>query len=144
VIALDTNILVYAHRAENKFYPAARELVERLAEGRNAWAIPWSCIHEFYSAVTNRRIFAVPSPKEAAIAQVKAWLGSPRLVLLHEGSDHWNLLREFIDAGQITGPMVHDARIAAICVTHGVSELWSADRDFNRFPQLNVRNPLIG
>ena len=144
MIALDTNILVYAHRAESKFYPAAREHVERLAEGRNAWAIPWSCVHEFYGVVTNRRIFSVPSPKATALAQIAAWLASPKLVLLHEGPDHWNLLREFIDAGQITGPMVHDARIAAMCVAHGVRELWSADRDFNRFPQLTVRNPLIG
>ena len=144
MIALDTNILVYAHRYENKFYAAAREHVERLAEGRDAWAVPWSCVHEFYGVVTNRRIFAMPTPKEAALAQIDAWLASPTLVLLHEGTGHWNLLREFIDVGQITGPMVHDARIAALCVTHGVRELWSADRDFNRFPQLTVRNPLIG
>lgn len=144
MIALDTNILVYAHRAENKFYPAAREHVQRLAEGRDAWAIPWSCIHEFYGVVTNRRIFPLPSPRETALVQIDAWLASPKLVLLHEGPDHWTVLREFIDAGKITGAMVHDARIAALCVAHGVRELWSADRDFNRFPQLTVRNPLIG
>jgi predicted nucleic acid-binding protein len=39
---------------------------------------------------------------------------------------------------------VHDARIAALCVQHGVRELYSADRDFSRFPQIAVRNPLIG
>ena len=144
MIALDTNILVYAHRADNKFYPAASEHVERLAEGHDAWAIPCSCIHEFYGVVTNRRIFPMPSPKEVALAQIAAWLASPRLVLLHEGPDHWNLLRELIDAGQSLGSMVHDARIAALCVTHGVRELWSVDRDFNRFPQLTVCNPLIG
>ena len=104
MIALDTNILVYAHRYENKFYAAAREHVERLAEGRDAWAVPWSCVHEFYGVVTNRRIFAMPTPKEAALAQIDAWLASPTLVLLHEGTGHWNLLREFIDVGQITGP----------------------------------------
>jgi predicted nucleic acid-binding protein len=38
---------------------------------------------------------------------------------------------------------VHDARIAALCLQHGVRELWSADRDFNRFPALRTRNPLV-
>ena len=45
-------------------------------------------------------------------------------------------------AGRVAGPRVHDARIAAICRYHGVDELWSADRDFGRFPDLNVVNPL--
>lgn len=31
--------------------------------------------------------------------------------------------------------------IAAICITHGVTELWTADRDFGRFPALRIRNP---
>lgn len=42
-----------------------------------------------------------------------------------------------------TGAMVHDGRIAALCLHHGVSELWTADRDFSRFATLAVRNPLV-
>ena len=38
--------------------------------------------------------------------------------------------------------MVHDARVAALCIAHGVTELWTADRDFGRFPDLVTRNPL--
>jgi predicted nucleic acid-binding protein len=41
------------------------------------------------------------------------------------------------------GAQVHDARIAALCLHHGVTELWTADRDFGRFPELRTRNPLI-
>ena len=48
-----------------------------------------------------------------------------------------------MSAGDIVGPKVHDARIAALCRFHGVRELWSADRDFSRFPDLKVRNPLV-
>jgi predicted nucleic acid-binding protein len=45
----------------------------------------------------------------------------------------------------VTGAMVHDARIAALCVAQGVRELWSADRDFGRFSSgLVVRNLLVG
>jgi predicted nucleic acid-binding protein len=44
----------------------------------------------------------------------------------------------------VVGPQVHDARVAALCRLHGIRELWTADRDFSRFPQLRVRNPLVG
>ena len=143
MIAVDTNILVYAHRADHEFHATARKCVTSLAEGRGAWAIPWSCMHEFYGVVTNRRIFPVPTPRELVFEQIAAWLVSPNLSLLQERGDHWTVLRELLDTGQIAGPMVHDARVAAVCIEHGVSEFWSADRDFNRFPQLTVRNPLI-
>jgi len=46
-------------------------------------------------------------------------------------------------AGQIVGPRVHGARIAALCLQHGVRELWTADRDFSRFPQVKTLNPLL-
>jgi len=45
--------------------------------------------------------------------------------------------------GLVTGPQVHDARVAALCQLHGVRELWTADRDFSRFAGLVVRNPLV-
>ncbi|MDR2212077.1 MAG: PIN domain-containing protein, partial [Pseudomonadales bacterium] len=68
---------------------------------------------------------------------------SPTLHLLAETPEHWPQLRELILKAKLQGPMVHDARIAALCLSHGVRELWSADRDFNRFPNLRVRNPLV-
>ncbi len=76
--------------------------------------------------------------------QVDAWQESRSLVLLAESAVHWATLGGFLKAGHVTGPRVHDARIAALCRQHGVRELWSADRDFNRFPGLTVVNPLIG
>jgi len=39
--------------------------------------------------------------------------------------------------------VIHDARIAAICLENGVVELWSADRDLGRFAGLKVVNPLV-
>ena len=143
MIALDTNLLVYAHRAENRFHAAAARLVRELAEDNSAWAIPWPCLHEFYNIVTHPRIHAVPTPIEIALTQIDAWLESPSLHLLSEGDQHWPRLRELLAKGKAQGPLVHDARIAALCLTHGVRELWSADRDFSRFPALRVRNPLI-
>jgi hypothetical protein len=142
LIAVDTNILVYAHRNEYEFHLRAKELIVSLAVAPDEWAIPWPCIHELFSNVTNPRVYKVPTPSADALDQIDAWLESPTLVLLSESPAHWSRLRNQIAKGRIAGPRVHDARIAAICLDHGVSELWSADRDFGRFPDLKVVNPL--
>lgn len=144
MIALDTNLLVYAHRSESRFHQRAVECLTSVAEGRAAWAIPWPCVHEFFSVVTNTRIFAPPTTSRVAIQAIEGWLASPTLQLLTETSEHWATMRELLGAARISGAQVHDARIAALCLEHGVRELWSADRDFRRFPAINVRNPLIG
>lgn len=144
MIALDTNILVYAHRRDAEFHqPAARSL-EELAEGRSAWAIPWPCLHEFYAISTHPKIYDPPSTREQAVAQVNAWLAAPTLTLLCEPVGYWDQLSPLLFSGRVAGPTVHDARIAALCVAHGVRELWSADRDFSRFTSaVKVRNPLL-
>lgn len=144
MIAVDSNILVYAHREDSEWHAAAFEKLAGLAEGRGAWAIPWPCIHEFLAIVTHPRIYLPPTPVAAAVDQVEAWLESPSLVLLAESDGHWRALREALLGGRIVGAQVHDARIAALCMQHGVNELWSADRDFGRFPNLAVVNPLVG
>ena len=142
MIAVDTNLLVCAHRAEAEWHDRAAACVRELAEGRAPWAIPWPCLHEFLAITTHPRIWDPPTPTEAALDQVDAWLDSPTLSLLAEGQEHWNELRDLLRAGRVAGPRVHDARIAALCLAHGVRELWTADRDFGRFPTLPTSNPL--
>lgn len=143
MIAVDTNLLVYAHRAESPFHAIASRLIAELAEGRAAWAIPWPCLHEFIAVVTNPRVYKPPTPRSVALAQTDAWLASPTVVPLAESAEHWPTLRALLAAGQITSGRVRDARIVALCTEHGVHELWSADRDFNRFASLLVINPLV-
>jgi toxin-antitoxin system PIN domain toxin len=142
VIALDTNILVYAHRDDSEWHEPASACVRTLAEAGPAWAIPWHCVHEFLATVTSSRIFHEPTPVGVALETVKEWLASPTLVLLAEGPDHWRVLHEQLVDGNVLGPRVHDARIAAVCLAAGVQELWTLDRDFSRFPALRTRNPL--
>ncbi len=144
MIAVDTNILVYAHRRDSEFHEAAADRIKALAEGRSAWAIPWPCMHEFFAVVTHPKIYAPPSTRVQAIAQIDAWLASPSLSVLGEPADYWDSLKTIVAAAKINGPAIHDARIAALCAAHGVRELWSADRDLGRFGSaLVVRNPLI-
>jgi uncharacterized protein len=142
VIAIDTNLLVYAHRSDSPWHQAADAVVTELAEGSAAWAIPWPCLYEFYAVVTHPRIYQPPTPPDDAAIQIGCWLESPTLVLLHEGPDFWVALHAVLADAAVQGGAVHDARIAALCLHHGVKKLLSADRDFSRFPRLSTENPL--
>ena len=143
MIAVDSNVLVYAHRRDSPWHGEATTRLKELAEGTAAWAIPWPCVHEFLSIVTHPRIYDPPSTLAQAIDQVEAWLASPSLVLLAEDRDYWPGLRVILERARVAGPRIHDARIAALCTSHGVRELWTADRDFGRFADLQARNPLV-
>lgn len=143
MIAVDTNILVYAHREDAIWHDPAYACLTDLAHGRGSWAIPWPCVHEFLAIVTHPRIYAPPTPLEKAVDQVQAWIESPSLVLLSEAEDHWQHLQALLRPARALGPRVHDARVAALCIANDIAELWTADRDFSRFPALKIRNPLI-
>ena len=143
MIAVDTNILVYAHRSDTEFHAAAKRTLVELAEGRAAWAVPWPCLHEFICVVTHGRIFKPPSTVDEAVGQVEAWMESPSLVLLGEPSGYWGTMAATLRTARATGPLVYDARIATVCRLHGVRELWTADHDFSRFAGLAVWNPLL-
>ena len=131
MIAVDTNVLVYAHRADSPFHEHARQALTGLAEGLSPWALPWPCLTEFCAVVTNRRFFADPTPSPVAVEQVGAWLSSPSIRVLAAVPRTW------------ATPDGAISIVAALCLDHGVKELWTADRDFSRFPALTVRNPLV-
>jgi toxin-antitoxin system PIN domain toxin len=141
MIAVDTNVLVYAHRKDLAQHRAARLCLASLSEGQETWAIPCPCLHEFLAVVTRSKVFRRPSTLDDAVAQVDAWLASPSVVLLEETREHWAFLAATLRSSRTVGGAIHDARIAALCLEHGVRELWTADRDFRRFPELSTYNP---
>jgi toxin-antitoxin system PIN domain toxin len=144
MIAVDTNILVYAHREDSPWHTSAFKRIAELAEGRALWAIPWPCIHEFLAIVTHPRIYIPPTTLAQALDQIEAWLESPSVSVLSETEGYWPELRAMVEAGKASGGQIHEARVAALCRLHGVRELWSAARDFGRFAGMRVMNPLIG
>ena len=143
MIAVDTNILVYAHRQDSQWHEQAATCLRKLAEGDASWVLPWPCIHEFLSIVTHPRIYSPSTTAPRALDQVNEWLRAPALILIGETTGYWEVLQRLIKDAKIVGPRVHDARVAALCRHHGVTELWTADRDFSRFPGLFARNPLV-
>lgn len=138
--AIDTNILVYAEIVSSEHHEAARRLLVELAEGLVPWAIPWPCIYEFLRVVTHPRVFSPPVPSAIALADLGEILASPALVLLSETERHAEILERVVRDSGVTGNLLHDAHIAALCIEHGVGELVTGDRDFARFP-LRVTNP---
>ena len=142
MIAVDTNLLIHAHREDSDFHDRALAVVRELAESGDRWAIPWPCVHEFLAITTHPRIYSPPSPVELALQAVHVWLSSPGCETIGEGPGFFNVLRELVVEAKVAGPMLHDARVAALCIHHGVAELWTADRDFSRFVGLRTRNPL--
>jgi toxin-antitoxin system PIN domain toxin len=142
MIAVDTNILVYAHRGESPFHERSKAALDELAASGRPWGTVWQCVHEFAAIVTHPKIFRPPSTMEECVSEIENWRSCPTFRCIAEGPSHWLTLHRVLRKGRIQGPMVHDARIAAVCLAHGVEELWSVDRDFSRFPELKVINPL--
>jgi toxin-antitoxin system PIN domain toxin len=143
VIAVDTNILVYSHREEEGQYDEARSALESIWSTGRGWGLPWPCVHEFLAVVTNRKVYPDPTPMAVAIDAVHSFI-EVGARLLGESTAHLEIIDRLVMAGRVTGPKVHDARVAAICIGQGVEELWTVDRDFSYFPELRTRNPLVG
>jgi hypothetical protein len=139
-IAVGTNILLYAHREESPWHPAASDGLARIA--RRRWAIPRPCVHAFLAIATQPGIFDPPSPLDAALRAVESWSAVPTTLFLTELDGYADVLASLLRETQVAGPRIRAGRIAALCQQHGVSELWTADRDFSRFPGLVTRSPL--
>jgi hypothetical protein len=133
LIAVDTNVLVYAHQERlRKHKSAARKLTE-LAEGRVRWAIPVFCLGEFLRVITHPRLFAPPYSAEEGCSALERILGSPSLNVIVPGADFPALLSAAIREANAVGNLVFDAQVVAVCRENGVSALLTEDHDFDRF-----------
>lgn len=142
MIAVDTNILVHAHQREASLHPEAQQVLRKIAESPTPWGICFHSLIEFYGVATQPRIWKNPSTPAQAFNQISAWRESSSLRVLSDTERVLAELETLVTLGKVSGAAVHAARIAATCLTHGVRELWTVDRDFSRFPQLKTRNPL--
>lgn len=143
MIAVDTNILVYAHREDSSFHEKAKSCLTTLAQSGLTWTIPWPCLHEFLGIVTHPRIYKTFTPMAEALRVIDSWVQWRTLHFIGETSSHWEALQSLLLQSKMTGPQIHDAKIAAICLQNQVKMLWTADRDFSRVAGLTSINPLI-
>jgi toxin-antitoxin system PIN domain toxin len=133
MIAVDTNVLIYAHRSETERHARALERLKTLAEADAPWGLPVFCIAEFVRVVTHLRVFTPPSELRIALDFVDRLVESPSVRLLLAGETYASRFRSVCESAEVRGNLAFDAQIVAACIEHGVHEIVTADRDFARF-----------
>lgn len=141
MIAVDTNVLVYAHRAGSRRHEAALGWLRHLAEGPLPWGIPVFCLGEFVRVATHPRVLNPPSTPDEALDAVTRLLASPTARVLSPGPRWPELFAETVRAGDVRGNLVFDAQIVAVCREQGASRVLTSDGDFSRFPGIEVVSP---
>ncbi len=141
MIAVDTNILIYAVREEFSQHKVANKIIIDLAEGNNLWAITWSSIYEFSRVLTHHKLISPPASSSEVALIIKNILDSPSLRILTHGNNHLPIVLEELSSTFAKGNFLFDLQIASILKEHGVKEIITADSDFLKFKWLKVTNP---
>jgi hypothetical protein len=123
VIALDTNILVHAHRRGTAHHEEALALLAALSEGAAPYALFWPSLYEFLRVVTHHRVFDPPSTTVEALQAVRDFLASPVVRVLSETARHAELLGRVVQDSRVAGNLIHDAHLVALALEHGVHEI---------------------
>jgi len=142
LIGVDSNVLIYAHRADTQEHDAALGALSGLISGGKAWGIPWPCVNEFLAVVTRPKYFKEPTPMSIALTQVSLWAAVQTCELLNYTKGHLTTLAMILAQTKWVGQKIYDAGIASICLDNQVDELWSADDSFADVQGLKVFNPL--
>ena len=143
MIGIDTNLLVYAHRAGAAEHRAARAAIERARDGLHGWGIPLPCIAEFLSVVTHPACSGGPSDARQAHAFLSGLIVQGQAAVWPPGGNFWErFARAAADLG-LRGARVFDLQIALTAFDNGATELWTHDRNFVSIPGLRVRDPLM-
>ena len=139
MIAVDTNILIYAHRGETEFHDSATAQLITLAEGMERWALPVFCVTEFMRVVTHRRVFSPPSTLAQAATFIKGITAAPNCEILQPGAEFLDRLLAAAFEADAHGNLMFDSQIVALCREHGIDTVLTNDRDFELFEALHVR-----
>jgi toxin-antitoxin system PIN domain toxin len=141
MIVIDVNLLLYAHSVPSPIQEKAQIWLESALSSDEPVGLPWQVISAFIRIVTNPKLPGLRRSREEATGIVDEWLRLPNVRVLTPGEGHWRLFRRMVMEGEAAGDLVSDAQIAALTIEYG-GVLYSADRDFARFPGLRWVNPL--
>jgi uncharacterized protein len=143
VLVVDTNVLVYAADADSQFHVPCRDWLERRRVRPDAWYTTWGILYEFLRVTTHPRVMRGPWSAPAAWEFATALLASPGLGILVPTQRHSDVAGEVIsELPHLAGNLVHDAHTAILMREHGIGKICTRDADFNRFPFLEVIDPL--
>ncbi len=137
---VDTNVLLYAANADDEAHNVARELLERLAEGPDLLYLFWPTIFGFLRIATHPAVFPNPYSPREAVAAIAGLIDRPNVRTPSEEDGFWNLYSSTAD-DQTRGNHVPDAHLAALMRQHGVTVIYTRDRDFRRYDGIEPRDP---
>lgn len=141
--AIDVNVLLYASDRSSDRHDPARRFVERCAEGPELLCLAWPTVMGYLRIATHPAIFAEPLSPAEALGNISALLAVPHARSVSELDDFLEAYARVTSGAHVRGNLVPDAHVAAILLQHGVTTLYSCDRDFRRFDTLDVRDPLV-
>lgn len=134
----DVNVLVYAHRGDERFHGPYRTWLESLVNGREPFALSVLVAVGFVRIVTNAKLFKAPTPIQVALAEIDRIAARPTCRIVAPGIDHWGRVADLCRATGATGTMVADAQHAALAIAEGCT--WATrDADFARFVGQGLR-----
>jgi toxin-antitoxin system PIN domain toxin len=136
LIAVDTNVLVVAHREHFQRHREVKKALETLSERPEPWGVPVFCIGEFIRVVTHPKVFDPPTPLDRALEFIASIVEGPMVRLLAPGPRFFELFSRCARHADARANLAFDAQIAAVCLEHGARDVWTLDRDFSRFPDL--------
>lgn len=141
MIAVDTNLLVYAHRSATAEHRRARQAIERASRDRAGWGLSFASVSEFWAVVTHPGAGGRPSTGAEATAFVRALVDAGAVLWL-PGPGFAERLMQMADALAISGPRIFDLQIALSAFDNGAREIWTHDARFVSVPGLTVVDPL--
>jgi toxin-antitoxin system PIN domain toxin len=142
VIVVDANVLLYAYDPRSTAHDRCRAWVEQALSGDEPIVIPWVTLLAFVRIGTNARVYERPLLATEALAIVRSWLERPVVSVVEASESCWETFQRLVTEGQVTGPLVSDAFLAALALENGAT-LATTDRDFTRFPSLRTVNPAV-
>ena len=138
---VDTNILVYATHAASPFHDRARALVAHLVAGPSLAYVLWPAVLGYLRIVTHPNILGSPLSSDEAMSNIEALIGPSHVRVAGEGNDFWASFRTVAADLKPRGNLVPDAHLVALMREHGVSTIWSHDRDFRKFRGITAKDP---
>ncbi len=138
---VDTNILVYATHTASPFHERSRALVEHLVGGPSLAYILWPAILGYLRIVTHPNILGSPLSGDEAMSNIEALIAPSHVRVAGEADDFWASLRIVAADVKPRGNLFPDAHLVALMREHGVSTIWSHDRDFRKFRGITVKDP---
>ena len=143
MLTVDTNVLVYAADSDSQFHAPCRNWLERQRTRPDAWYTTWGILYEFLRVTTHPRVMRRPWTARAAWEFVNALLASPGFTVLIPTQRHADVVGDVIsELPDLSGNLLHDAHTAILMREHGIGKICTRDTDFNRFPFLEVIDPV--